>query len=301
MTWKNIHKKFGFKIEHAGKERTIVSQRMTRTGLEFSGYFNRKQIKASILWGKEEFDYLKSFEKHDRNIKLENIFKLYPPVIILSRTFLPNKTLLNLAKKYDVTIMSTEMSSSDLNTQINLFLAENLSKVEVIHGNLLQIYGKGVLLIAESGMGKSETTVELLKHGHLFVADDAVDCRKVFGKLIGWPSAISKGFMEVRGLGIINVARLFGIEKIVQSTNIDLVIELVEYNPNVHVYERLGSKLNYKEINNVQLPYYLVPVSVGKKLSDLIEVIVSNFKLIESGYNSFDEFIKNSHEVLNDK
>lgn len=301
MTWKNIHKKFGFKIEYAGKERTIVSQRMTRTGLEFSGYFNRKQIKASILWGKEEFDYLKSFQKHDRNIKLENIFKLYPPVIILSRTFTPTKTLLNLAKKYDVTIMSTEMSSSDLNTQINLFLAENLSKVEVIHGNLLQIYGKGVLLIAESGMGKSETTVELLKHGHLFVADDAVDCRKVFGKLIGWPSAISKGFMEVRGLGIINVSRLFGIEKIVQSTNIDLVIELVEYNPNVHVYERLGSKLNYKEINGVQLPYYLVPVSVGKKLSDLIEVIVSNFKLIESGYNSFDEFIKNSHEVLNDK
>lgn len=297
ITWKNLKNKFNFNIAYEGKMSEIKSTRMTRTGLEFSGYIRHSEIKAAVLWGKEEFDYLNTFDIQTKINKISDIFKLQPPVIILSRSFEPTNYLINIAKTYEITILSTNMSSSDINTIINLYLSEVLSKVETIHGNLLEMYGKGVLIIGESGMGKSETTTELIKKGHLFVADDAVDCKKVFEKLIGMPSDISKGFMEVRGLGIINVARLFGIEKIKDYTHIDLIIELVEYKPNLHNFERLGSEVKYKTINSVKLPYYLVPVTSGKKISDLIEVIVANFKLIESGYNSFVEFIERSKEI----
>lgn len=299
ITWKNLQNKFNFKIEYEGKLSEINSTRMTRTGLEFSGYIRHSKIKAAVLWGKEEFEYLNTFDIQTKINKISDIFKLNPPVIILSRSFEPTNYLINIAKNFGVTILSTNMSSSDINTITNLYLSEVLSKVETIHGNLLEMYGKGVLIIGESGMGKSETTTELIKKGHLFVADDAVDCKKVFEKLLGMPSTISKGFMEVRGLGIINVSRLFGIEKIKDSTHIDLIIELVEYKPNIHNFERLGSEVKYKIINGVKLPYYLVPVTSGKKISDLIEVIVANFKLIESGYNSFVEFIEKSKEVNN--
>lgn len=299
ITWKNLKNKFSFKIENEGINAEIKSTRMTRTGLEFSGYIRHEKISAAVLWGKEEFEYLNTFDIQTRINKISDIFKLNPPVIILSRSFEPTNYLIEMAKTFDITILSTNMSSSDINTIINLYLSEVLSKVETIHGNLLEMYGKGVLIIGESGMGKSETTTELIKQGHLFVADDAVDCKKVFEKLIGTPSSISKGFMEVRGLGIINVSRLFGIEKIKDWTYIDLIIELVEYKPNIHNFERLGSEIKYKIINGVKLPYYLVPVTSGKKISDLIEVIVANFKLIESGYNSFIEFEERSKEINN--
>ncbi|WP_412032519.1 HPr(Ser) kinase/phosphatase [Malacoplasma muris] len=297
MNWKNIIDKFDFKVEHVGFEKEIKSTRMTRTGLELSGYFSLETINACILWGKEEFNYLETFDLNTKIKKVENIFKLAPPVVILSRSFAPTHWLINLATIYNITIISTSLSSSDINTRINLFLSESLSKSITIHGNLLEIYGQGVMIIGESGMGKSETTIELVKDGHLFIADDAIECKKIFDKVMGSPSPIAKGFMEVRGLGIIDVARLFGIEKIKESTHIDVIIELVEFKPNIHNFERLGKDLQYKEIHGIKIPYYLVPVTSGKKISDLIEVIVANLKLIQSGYNSFNEFIQKSKEI----
>lgn len=297
MNWKNIIKKFGFKIEYAGAEKEIKSTRMTRTGLELSGYFGLNTINACILWGKEEFNYLENFDLNIKIKKVQDIFKLLPPLVILSRSFIPTEWLINLATLYNITIISTTLSSSDINTRINLYLSESLSKAITIHGNLLEIYGKGVVIMGESGIGKSETTIELVKGGHLFVADDAIDCKKIFDKVIGSPSLIAKGFMEVRGLGIIDVARLFGIEKIKESTYIDVIIELVEFKPQIHDFERLGKDLQYKEIHGIKIPYYLIPVANGKKISDLIEVIVANLKLIQSGYNSFNEFIQKSKEI----
>lgn len=297
MNWKNIIEKFNYSVEYAGKTKEITSTRMTRTGLEFSGYFNHKTINASILWGKEEKEYLDNFDLQTKISKVQNIFKLDPPLVILSRSFKPTDWLLALAKTYDITIISTDKSSSDINTMTNLYLSEALSPSITLHGNLLELYGKGVLITGESGIGKSETTIELIKDGHLFVADDAVECKKVFDKIIGRPSEFAKGYMEVRGLGIVNVSRLFGIEKVKDSTNVDIIIELVEYKPNVHTFERLGQELNYKEIHGVKVPFYLVPVTSGKKISDLISVIVANYKLIQSGYNSFNEFIEKSKDI----
>lgn len=297
ISWKDIYEKFKYEIVNEGKEKPIVSTRVTRTGLEFAGYFKHKDIRAVVLWGKEEFNYLERFEESLIYLKLETILKINPPLIVLSRSFKPIKILLELAKKYDITIMATNLSSSEITTLMNLFLIETLSPITTVHGNLLEIYGKGVLLIGESGMGKSETTTELIKKGHMFIADDAVDCKQIFSKIIGAPPKFSKGFMEVRGLGIINVPRLFGIEKVKSQTEINLVIELVEFLPEKHNFERLGADLKYKNIAGIDIPHYLIPIASGKKISDLIEVIVANFKLIESGYNSFKDFDEKSKNI----
>lgn len=297
ITWKNIVKSFPhYKILCEGKEVEIVSSRITRTGLEFANFFMHKQLKAVVLWGKDEFNYLLQFNIDDIKNKLEKIFQLNPPLIILSRSFHNYELLVDLAKKYNVAVISTEESSANLTNEINTFLTESLSKQEFLHGNLIEMYGLGVLIIGASGMGKSETSLELIKKGHMFVADDAIVCKNVYGKILGRSPKKFFGFIEVRGLGIVNVGRILGIEKMKEITQINIVIELAEYNPQIHNFERLGKELQYKRILNVDLPYFLLPITPGKKTSDLIEITVAHLKLLLSGYNSFEEFIKKARE-----
>lgn len=292
MTWKNIQNEFNYGLVNSGDEREIKSSRITRTGLELSGFTSHKTFKAIVLWGKEEFEYLSQFDLNIQIQKVSFIFTSKPPLLITSRSFKIQDWLLKLAKKFNVTILKTELSSSDITTITNLYLVTNLTAYKTIHGNLLEIYGKGVFILGSSGIGKSEVTMELIKKGHMFVADDAVDCANIFSKIVAKPNILSKDFMEVRGLGIINIPRLFGIEKIKSSTEINLIIEIVELKNDKYEFERLGKEIAYKDILGVQIPYYLIPINYGRKISDLIEVIVANLKLSESGYNSFKEFEK---------
>lgn len=300
-TWKHVVKQFSeYKVLWEGNETEIVSTRITRTGLEFADFFVHKQLRAVVLWGKDEFKYLEQFEISKIKTIVEKIFQLLPPMVVLSRSFTNYDILLDMAKKYNVTILATEESSANLTNNINTFLTENLSKKEYIHGNLLEMYGLGVLIVGSSGMGKSETSLELIKKGHMFVADDAVICKNVYGKIIGQSPKKFYGFIEVRGLGIVNVGRILGIEKMHESTQINVVIELAEYNPKIHSFERLGKDLQYKEILGVKIPYFLLPITSGKKTSDLIEITVAQLKLLLSGYNSFQEFIIRSREDDNE-
>lgn len=297
MNWKDIKKHFeNYKVVYEGKLKNILSPRITRTGLEFSGFSMHSDLGAVVLWGNEEFSYLNQFSESERINKISKIFSLEPPLVVLSRSFALSDYLLDAAKKFNITIMKTDISSSEINTLMNLFLTESLAKTETIHGNLLELYGKGVLIIGNSGTGKSETTIELIKHNHMFIADDAIECKRVFNKVIGQAPKKFSGFIEVRGLGIINASRIFGIEKIKSSSEIAAIVELVDFDPKVHTFERLGSELKYKKLLGIDIPYFLIPVTPGKKTSDMIEVIVANLKLVESGYNSFKDFIAKSVE-----
>ncbi|BAC44091.1 HPr kinase/phosphorylase [Malacoplasma penetrans] len=297
MNWKDVHKNFSnYKLESVGREKEIISNRVTRTGLEFADFFVHKDLKAVVLWGNDEYLYLKQFDEKLVKEKIEKIFQLTPPLVVLSRSFPAKGIILELAKKYDISILSTKESSADLTNYINTFLTEKLSKKEYLHGNLIELFGLGVLLMGKSGLGKSETSIELIKHGHMFIADDAIVCSNVFNKIIGRAPKRFFGFLEVRGLGIINASRVFGIEKVKESTQINVIIELVEFDPKVHTFERLGKDLQYKEILGVKIPYYLIPITPGKKTSDMIEVIVAQLKLMLSGYNSFKEMEEKSME-----
>ncbi|MBD5445906.1 MAG: HPr kinase/phosphorylase [Mycoplasma sp.] len=297
MNWTDVNKHFeNYQVVYEGRKKDIVSSRITRTGLEFSGFLMHQKLGAVILWGNEEYSYLNQFSEKERIEKISKIFSLEPPLIVLSRSFKLSNYFLEIAKKYDVTIMKTDISSSEINTLMNIFLTESLAKTQMIHGNLLEMYGKGVLILGNSGTGKSETTIELIKHNHMFIADDAIECKRVFNKIIGQAPKKFYGFIEVRGLGIINAARIFGIEKIKSSSEISVIVELTDYDPKVHSFERLGNELRYKKLFDINIPYFLVPVTPGKKTSDMIEVIVANLKLMESGYNSFKDFLKKSKE-----
>ncbi len=278
ITWKTLIQNLNIlEMVSEGEEREINSSRMTRVGLELSGFFLRKQSSAAILLGKEEKLYLDQFSKEESDKKLEAILSMNPPVIILSRSFNESR-ILNLAKKYKTTLLRSNSSSSEINTLVNLNLLKLLSKTEMIHGNLIEVYGLGVLIIGDSGIGKSEITMELIKKGHLFIADDAVEHYRVFDKVFGKPSKFTKNLIEIRGIGIVDFSKFYGIQQIKNEAQIDVIIELNMLD-GVTQFERLGRETSYKELSGIKIPYYKVPISPGRNASDIIEVIVNKQKL----------------------
>lgn len=290
MTWKDVLTYFPhFKLVYQGKLEKIHNLQVSRTGLEFAGFVAKRKLQRIVLWGKQEFLYLLQFSNSEIEAKLEKIFQLNPPLIVLSRSFQPLPLLLQIAQKYQISIISTQESSKNLTYNINTFLTETLAQSEYIHANLIECYGVGVLIKGESGIGKSEACLELIKKGHLFVGDDAIVCKNVYNKIIGQAPDKFYNFMEVRGLGLINVARVFGIEKIKQKCYVQLIIELAPFDTQKYVYDRLGNHLQYQTILGVKLPYFLMCVNPSKKISDLIEVTVAQLKLIESGYSAYQE------------
>jgi HPr kinase/phosphorylase len=159
---------------------------------------------------------------------------------------------------------------------------------------LINVYGVGVLLEGKSGVGKSEVAMELVKKGHIFVADDAVDVTNLADRLFGKPNAVANNFIEVRGLGILNIARMFGIEKTADSSNIDIIVELIrDDNLNKTDFERIGNKSYTKVVEKVKVSYYRLPITSGRKMSDLIETAVVDWKLKQHGYNSGDDYLTN--------
>jgi HPr kinase/phosphorylase len=172
-----------------------------------------------------------------------------------------------------------------------------MAEFKTIHGTLISVYGVGVLLQGESGVGKSEVALELVRKGHLFVADDAVDVANLADRLFGKPNAIANKFIEVRGLGILNIPRMLGIEKTQNSANIDVIIELVIDDKKTLQFERLGAELKTKELEKVIIPYYKLPITPGRKMSDLIETAVIDLKLKQHGYSSADDYMSNYKKV----
>jgi HPr kinase/phosphorylase len=159
-----------------------------------------------------------------------------------------------------------------------------------------------VLLTGKSGIGKSEVAMELIKKGHIFVADDAIDVANIAGRILGKPNAIANNFIEVRGLGILNIPKMFGVEKTQTSSNIDVVIELVrDDDVNSQIFERIGNENRYQYIEKAKVSYYKLPISPGRKMSDLIESAVVDFKLKQRGYNSGEDFITNYNKLNVDK
>jgi HPr kinase/phosphorylase len=166
-----------------------------------------------------------------------------------------------------------------------------------VHGTLVNVYGLGVLIQGASGVGKSEIALELVRKGHYFVADDAVDVANVGYRLLGKANAIANKFIEVRGLGILNIPRMLGIEKVQESSNVDMIIELVLDEDKKISFERLGGKTKYKAIDNIKIPYYKLPISPGRKMADLIESAAIDLKLKQQGYNSAEDYINNYRKV----
>ena len=270
----------------------VTATEVYRPGILLAGYYENFDSKRIQIIGLTEMSYLDELSTSLRNTHLEKLFSFQPPAIVLTRGMQPLSEMMQFAKQYGVPIlMSTEMTSAlmgQLITTLNTELAPRITR----HGVLVEVYGEGILLLGESGVGKSETAIELVKRGHRLIADDAVEIRRVSAKsLVGSSPENIRHFMELRGVGIINARRLFGIGAVKMTEKINMIVQLEQWDA-AKVYDRMGMNDEYTEVLGVQIPSLTIPVKPGRNLAIIIEVAAMNNRQKRMGYNAAQELLE---------
>lgn len=269
----------------------ISSMEINRPGLELTGYFEFFDNKRIQILGNTEFSYLGRFGSEAQRMVIESIFSFGPPAVIICRQIEPTNVILESAKLHKVSIFRTDENTSDLTARLVQFLNRELAPRITRHGVLVEVYGEGCLLIGDSGVGKSETAIELIKRGHRLVADDAVEIlRTSTNTIIGQSPQNIRHFIELRGIGIINARQLFGMGSIKTSEKIDMVVNL-ELWDNTKVYDRMGLANEYMEILGVEVPTMTIPVKPGRNLAVIIEVAAMNNRQKKMGYNAAKDLL----------
>ncbi len=264
---------------------------VNRPGLQLMGfyeYFNPERIQ---IIGKMEFAYLSTIDEKTRRERLQMLFAQRLPALIITRELPYFAEMLELAKEYEVPLLRSKESTSNFMSGLIAFLNLNLAPRITRHGVLIEIYGEGVLITGESGVGKSETAIELVKRGHRLVADDAVEIRKVSNiSLVGSSPDNIRHFLELRGIGIINARRLFGIGAVKMTEKLDLVVELEQWNPE-KIYDRMGVDTEFVSLLGVKVPLLTIPVKPGRNLAVILEVAAMNNRQKKMGYNAAQELL----------
>lgn len=293
---KNIIDEFSLEAIHLPLDAAkifIEETEVSRPGLQLSGfyeYFNPERIQ---IVGKAEFAFLATLDEGIRKERLEMLFAQHVPAIIISRELPYFPEMLDLAQTYEVPLLRSKDSTSSFMAALIAFLNLNLAPRIQRHGVLIEIYGEGVLILGESGVGKSETAIELVKRGHRLVADDAVEIKRVSNiSLVGSSPENIRHFMELRGIGIINARRLFGIGAVKLTEKIDMVVELEPWDSE-KVYDRMGVDNEYTSILGVKVPYSVIPVKPGRNLAVILEVAAMNNRQKKMGYNAAEELLEN--------
>ncbi len=272
-------------------ETNISSVEINRPGLELTGYFEFFDNKRIQILGNTEFSYLGRFGSEAQRMVIDSIFSFGPPAVIICRQIEPTNVILESAKLHKVSILRTDENTSDLTARLVQFLNRELAPRITRHGVLVEVYGEGCLLIGDSGVGKSETAIELIKRGHRLVADDAVEIlRTSINTIVGQSPANIRHFIELRGIGIINARQLFGMGAIKTSEKIDMVVNL-ELWDNAKVYDRMGLDNEFMEILGVEVPTMTIPVKPGRNLAVIIEVAAMNNRQKKMGYNAAKDLL----------
>jgi HPr kinase/phosphorylase len=269
----------------------INTAEINRPGLELTGYFEFFDNKLIQVLGNTEFSYLGRFGAEAQKMVIDSIFSFGPPAVIICRDIEPSNVILESARLHKVPILSTEESTSDLTASLVHYLNRELAPRITRHGVLVEVYGEGCLLIGDSGVGKSETAIELIKRGHRLVADDAVEIRRTSNStLTGQSPANIRHFIELRGIGIINARHLFGMGAVKMQEKIDMVINLEQWD-NAKVYDRMGLDNNFMDILGIEVPTLTIPVKPGRNLAVIIEVAAMNNRQKKMGYNAAKELL----------
>ncbi len=261
-----------------------------RPGIQLSeGYYDYFDCERIQILGKVEHSYMLEKSSDEQKKAYEMLMSNKIPAVVVTRGLDVSDELLEAAKKYSVPLLRTEESTSSfmaaLIASLNLALAPSITR----HGVLVEVYGEGVLLLGESGVGKSETAVELIKRGHRLVADDAVDIRKVSAKtLVGSSPEIIRHFIELRGIGIVDVKKIFGMGAVKDTESINLVINLEAWQKGKN-YERLGLDSEVTNILGIDIPSLTIPVRPGRNLAVIIEIAAMNHRQKKMGYNAAEE------------
>lgn len=271
----------------------IEENDVNRPGLQLMGfyeYFNPERIQ---IIGKMEFAYLSTIDEQTRYQRLDALFSQHLPALVITRELPYFDEMLELAKEYSMPLLRSKESTSNFMSGLIAFLNLNLAPRITRHGVLIEIYGEGVLIMGESGVGKSETAIELVKRGHRIVADDAVEIRKVSNiSLVGSSPENIRHFLELRGIGIINARRLFGMGAVKMTEKIDLIVEMELWNPE-KIYDRMGVDNQYTSILGVKIPSLTIPVKPGRNLAVILEVAAMNNRQKKMGYNAAQELLDN--------
>lgn len=271
------------------EEWDIRTPDLNRPGMQFCGFYEFFAFERPQLIGKVEMAYLEKQSREERYAILDRYFSYPLPCLIVCRGLQPPEELISVARMHHVPVYSSQMVTSKFTAMAIHYLNRCLAPHVTRHGVLLDVYGVGVLLSGKSGVGKSEAALELIKRGHQLVADDVVDvCRISDNRLIGTCPEKVRHFMEIRGIGVIDVKALYGIGAVALSKTIDLIIELETWDEN-RDYDRIGLKDDEIEIMGVSVPHQTMPIRPGRNLAIIVEVAARNLSLKRSGYNAARE------------
>ena len=281
------------------REVLIDSADVNRPGLQIVGFYDYFDATRIQILGRVENSYLEDMTSAERYSHLSKFFEKRVPVVIVARNIPISPEMLELAKKYDTPVLRTSVATSAFMSALIAYLNVELAPRITRHGVLVEVYGEGILILGESGVGKSEAAVELMKRGHRLVADDAVEIKKVSSKaLVGSSPDIIRHFIEIRGIGIVDVKRIFGMGAVKDTEKIDLVIHLETWQKGKQ-YDRLGLVDEYTNILGLDIPSLTIPVRPGRNLAIIFEVAAMNNRQRRMGYNAAEELNNRIMEQMN--
>ncbi len=289
-----------------GENATISNNDTNRPGLQFAGFYEYFDNKRIQVMGKMEYAYLSGLESEVRKKRIEDLLSYRFPALIITRGLDAFPEMMEAAPNYGIPILRSEDSTSVFIAKLLAFLSLQLAPRITRHGVLIEVYGEGMLILGESGVGKSETAIELVKRGHRLIADDAVEIRKASNiTLVGSSPDNIRHFLELRGIGIINARQLFGVGAVKTSEKIDMVVEMELWNPE-KTYDRMGVDTHYMTILGVKVPLLNIPVKPGRNLAVILEVAAMNNRQKKMGYNAAKDLLhqlgidSDSEEIMSD-
>ncbi|MCL2084877.1 MAG: HPr(Ser) kinase/phosphatase [Oscillospiraceae bacterium] len=271
-------------------ERVVVSDDVNRPGLQLAGFYDYFDSSRIQLLGKVEMSFIARFKPEKRKAALDKLMSKHIPCFIVTRGIALFPEVLELAEKHEIPLLQSQESTSHLLSALIAYLKVKLAPRITRHGVLVEVYGEGIFLTGDSGVGKSETAIELVKRGHRLIADDAVEIKKVSAHtLVGSAPELIRHYIELRGIGVVDVRRIFGMGAVKPTEKIDLVINIEPWLEN-SVYDRLGLEDHFTDILDVKVPLLVVPVKPGRNLAVIIEVAAMNNRHKKMGFNAARDF-----------
>lgn len=290
---------FDLKVLHKGsnyEEAEIEVPDLNRPGLQFHHFYEYFEPKRLQVVGFAENNYLMSLSSEERRRSLDSLFAYDIPALVLCRGLECSEECMASAMEYGRTILQSDEITVKFTTLVTEHLDRVLAKCITRHGVLLDVHGEGVMITGESGVGKSETAIELIMRGHRLVADDAVELRRISDTIVGTAPALIQNYIELRGIGIIDVRQLFGMRTIKQHSHVDMIVHLEPWDQ-TKFYDRLGIEDHFTEILGVQVPIVTIPVRPGRNLATIIEVAAMNNRNRRYGYNAAAELSRRIEEM----
>lgn len=271
---------------------TLYTSDINRPGIQLAGFYGYFPSDRIQIIGQVEYAYLMSLNENAQKEVLEKYLSYRMPAIFMTRGQKPSESFVKIAKKYNQYLLISELSTKQLVNKLVTYINEIITPKEVVHGGLLDVDGVGILIKGKSGIGKSETALELIRRGHRLISDDVVEIRKSEdGILVGTSPKITKNLMEIRGIGLLDIQNLFGVGAVKQSKAIDMIVYLESWEDGRY-YDRLGIDSEYEDIFGISINKIIMPVRPGRNIATIIEVAARNFRQKLLGYNvakAFDE------------